>query len=309
MRVLLAGATGTIGTEMVPQLLHAGHEVLGITRSERGAARLAESGAIPINADMMDREGLLRAVRGQRLDAVVHQATAITGTPLFHRDLYATDRLRDEGTANLLAAARQSGATRFVTQSFFLGYGYRDHGTEPVTEDRPFAEPGQGRGYDVHMRSMRANEHQAFSTPGIEGIALRYGMFYGPEPSTRKLMDLARRRLLPVARPAGVVSLVHVHDAAAAAVAALERGRAGTPYNIADDEPVGFDDYVRALARAAGAPEPRTVPAWLLAATPYLKAMMTNTRIRLSSERARRELGWQPGYPTYREGLLTRARS
>ncbi|MFE3452574.1 NAD-dependent epimerase/dehydratase family protein [Nonomuraea sp. NPDC059194] len=305
MRVLLAGATGTLGTELVGQLLEAGHEVLGLTRSQRGAAKLGAGGARPVVADLMDHDALMAALDGHRADAVIHQATAITGMPMFHRDLYATDRLRDQGTAHLLKAARRVGARRFVTQSFFLGYGYRDHGTQPVTEDHPFAETGQGAGYDVHMRSMRANERQAFHTPGIEGIALRYGMFYGPEVSTWKLMDLARKRLLPAVRPTGVVSLIHIHDAASATVAALERGAPGRPYNIADDEPVAFDEYVGALARAAGAGRPMRLPGWTLRATPYLHAMMVGTRIRLSSERARRELGWAPAYPSYREGLPT----
>ncbi|MGV9309433.1 MULTISPECIES: NAD-dependent epimerase/dehydratase family protein [unclassified Nonomuraea] len=305
MRVLLAGATGTLGTALVAQLREAGHDVLGITRSARGATRLVAAGATPVVADLMDGDALLAAVGGLRADAVIHQATAITGMPMFHRNLHATDRLRDQGTAHLLRAARKVGAHRFVTQSFFLGYGYRDHGEEPVTEDRPFAEPGQGRGFDVHMRSMRANEEQTFSTPGIEGVALRYGMFYGPEVSTWTLMDMARKRLLPAVRPAGVVSLIHIGDAASAAVAALERGTAGRPYNIADDEPVAFDTYVGALAEVAGAAAPMRLPAWMLRATPYMHALMAGTRIRISSERAKRELGWTPAYPTYREGLPT----
>lgn len=302
MRVLLAGATGTLGTELVSQLLRAGHEVLGLTRTETGARRLTAAGVTPVVADLMDGDALLGAVRGHEADAVVHQATALTRMPLFHRDLHATDALRDRGTANLLRAAAAVGARRFVTQSFFLGYGYRDHGTGLVTEDRPFAPPGRGA-FEVHMRSMRANERQALTTPGIDGIALRYGLFYGPEVSTYRLMDLARRRLMPVVRPAGVVSLVHVHDAASAAVAALDRGRPGQAYNIADDEPVGFDTYVTALAAAAGAPPPPRVPAWPLAATPYLRALMVRTRIRLGCERAKRELGWAPAYPTLRDGL------
>ncbi|MEU4543127.1 NAD-dependent epimerase/dehydratase family protein [Nonomuraea dietziae] len=302
MNVLLAGATGTLGSVLVRHLLAAGHTVLGITRSGGGARRLAEAGAVPVVADMMDREALLAALDGRQADAVVHEATAITGLPLFHRALYATDALRDRGTAHLLEAAKLVGAHRFVTQSFFLGYGYRDHGEAPVTEERPFAEPGQGA-FDPHMRSMRANEEQVFGTPGIEGISLRYGMFYGPEASTRKLMDMTRKRMLPAPEPAGTVSLIHIEDAASATVAALERGVAGRPYNVADDHPVRFDDYVRALAAAAGAPAPLRLPSALLRPMPYMYVLMVGTRIRLSSERAKRELGWAPAYPSYREGL------
>ncbi|WP_431895317.1 NAD-dependent epimerase/dehydratase family protein [Nonomuraea sp. bgisy101] len=303
MRVLLAGATGTVGSALVPLLRQAGHEVLGLTRSERGAARLSAEGAEPVRADMMDAGGLLAALEGHTADAVIHQATAITGPPLFHRDLYATDALRERGTANLLRAAALLGARRFVTQSFFLGYGYRDHGSLPLTEDRPFACPTGHRAFDRHMRSMRANEEQAFGTPGIEGVALRYGMFYGPEPSTLKLAALTRRRALPVPRPSGTVALVHIHDAAAAAVAALDRGRPGQAYNIVDDQPVTFADYVGAVAAAVGAPSPLTVPARLLAALPYLYALMVSTRIRLSNDKAKRELGWHPAFPSHHEGL------
>ncbi|MFI7618561.1 NAD-dependent epimerase/dehydratase family protein [Nonomuraea terrae] len=295
MRVLLAGATGVVGTELVARLLAAGHEVLALTRSP---GRLA--GVTPVVADLTDRDAVLAAVEGHEADAVVHQATAISGVPLFHRHLYATDALREHGTATLVEAARRMGARRFVTQSFFLGYGYHDHGPDPVTEDHPFARPGTGP-FEVHMRAMRRNERLALETPGIEGVALRYGMFYGPEPATRRLMHLARRRLLPVFRPSGLITPVHVHDAASAAVAALERGQGA--YNIAGDEAVSFGVYVRALARAAGAPEPYTVPSWPLRAAPYAYAMLVRTRIRLSTEKAERELGWTPAYPTLRDGI------
>ncbi|GAA2127112.1 NAD-dependent epimerase/dehydratase family protein [Glycomyces algeriensis] len=300
MKVLVAGATGAIGTALVTQLHAAGHDVLGLTRSTAGAERLAANGIQPVLADLMDADALLRALDGVRTDAVVHQATAITGTPLFHRSLYATDDLREHGTANLLRAAAETGARRVVTQSFFLGYGYRDHGAEPVTEDRPFAEPTGHRGIDRHMRAMRANEEQVL---GRGGIALRYGMFYGPEPATRKLFALARRRRLPAIRGAGTIAPIHLHDAASAVVAALERGRAGQAYNIADDEPVDFDDYLRTIARVAGAPTPRTLPTAALRALPYLHSLMVDTRIRLSNAKAKRELAWAPAIPSIREGL------
>ncbi|WP_067177685.1 NAD-dependent epimerase/dehydratase family protein [Microtetraspora niveoalba] len=305
MRVLLAGATGTIGSALVPLLLAAGHEVLGLTRSDRGAGRLAAAGAEPVRVGIMDAGELLAALDGREADAVIHQATSITGMPMFHRSLYATDALRDQGTANLLRAAALVGARHFVTQSFYLGYGYRDHGTEPVTEDRPFATLTGHRGMDVHMRSLRANEEQVLGTPGVDGVALRYGMFYGPEPMTRQLADKTRRGLLPVPRPSGVTSPIHIHDAATAAVAALERGRPGQAYNICDDEPVEFADYLSVLAASVGAAPPRAVPAWVLSAVPYMKAFMVDSRIRLSNAKAKRELGWQPVYPSIHEGFGT----
>ncbi|MEV4127326.1 NAD-dependent epimerase/dehydratase family protein [Nocardia sp. NPDC049707] len=302
MKILLAGATGTLGSELVSQLIDAGHTVIGLCRTETGARRLAAGGAEPVLADIMDERGLLTALEGRAADAVIHEATALTQTPTAHRHLYATNALRDMGTTHLLRAAETVGAHRFITQSFFLGYGYRDHGDDPVTEDAPFGVPA-GDSFDRHLRSMLSNENQVLSAPGMDGIALRYGLFYGPEVSTYTLADMARKRRLPVSRPAGVTSPIHIVDAAAATVAALERGRGGEPYNIADDHPVGFDEYVRAIARAAGAPEPRRIPSWLLRATPYMHALMVRTRIRLSNEKAKRELNWSPRFPSCHEGL------
>lgn len=303
MRVVLAGATGAIGRSLVPQLLAAGHGVVGLTRSEKGAAQLRAAGADAVHADILDEEALLSSLTGHSADAVVHQATAIDGVPMRHRDLYATDALRDEGTRNLLRAAEVVGAYRFVTQSFFLGYGYRDHGDGLLTEEHAFAEPTGHRGFDRHMDSMRNNERHVLESDGIDGVALRYGMFYGPEPATRRLATLAARRALPMPSPSGITSLVNIHDAASAAVAALDRGNGGQAYNIVDDHPVGFADYVAAIADRAEAPAPMTVPGWLLKPLPYMYALMVATRIRLSNAKAKRELGWAPRYPSYRDGL------
>lgn len=294
MRILLAGATGTLSTTLVPRLLAAGHAVVGLTRG-----RPAPAGVERVVADIMDGDGLLAALDGVRADAVIHQATAITRLPARHRDLYPTDALRDVGTRNLLRAAVLVGATRFVTQSFFLGYGWRDHGPAPVSEERPFGE-ATGGPFDVHLRSLRSNEDQV---RGAGGIALRYGMFYGPEPATRRMMAQARRRLLPVPRPSATLHPIHIADAAAATVAALERGGAGEAYNVADDCPVDMADFLDAVAAVAGAPRPRRIPGWLLRTTPYLHALLVGTHIRLDTSKARRELGWAPTYPSYREGL------
>ncbi|WP_183657109.1 NAD-dependent epimerase/dehydratase family protein [Prauserella isguenensis] len=303
MRTVLAGATGAIGRHLVPQLLAAGHSVVGLTRCAHGATQLAAAGAEAVRTDVLDGEGLLRALAGRRADAVIHQATAIEGVPLRHRDLHATDRLRDRGTTNLLRAAELVGAHRFLTQSFFLGYGYRDHGDASITEDTAFAEPTGHRAFDRHMDSMRSNEHQALNTAGIDGIALRYGMFYGPEPATRRLATLVARRRLPVPHPSGTTSLIHIHDAASATVAALERGHAGEAYNIVDDQPVDFGAYVAAIADHVHAPAPPTIPGWLLTPVPYMHALMVATRISLSNAKAKRELDWTPHYPSYRDGL------
>lgn len=299
MRVLLAGASGAIGRLLVPRLRAAGHQVLALTRQPGGALGLRAAGATPIIADLLKLDGLLRAVDGQSADAVIHQATAISGIPLRHRDLAATDILRDIGTRHLLRVSRELGADRFVTQSFFLGYGWRDHGSEPVREDQPFGV-ADGGPFDDHLRSLRSNEDQVL---GAGGVALRYGMFYGPDPMTRKLVRMASRRLLPAPTPPATVHPIHVDDAAAAAVAALRSGRRGQAYNIADEHPVRMDTFVDALASAAGAPRPIRVPSGLLRPMPYLHALMARVGVRLDTQRATDELGWQPIYRDCWAGL------
>lgn len=274
----------------------------GLARKREGADRLRVAGVEPVFGDVMDAAGLRGALHGRSADAVIHQATAITKTPTFHRDLDRTDALRDEGTRNLLRAARELGATRFVTQSFFLGYGWRDHGEVFLSEEHPFGELGQGA-FDRHLRSLTSNEDQVLGADGIEGIALRYGLFYGPEPSTRSMMDRARRRRLPVPSPSATVTPIHIEDVATATVAALDHGRPAQAYNIVDDRPVTMAEFISGLAAAAGAPAPRRVPGWLLRATPYLYALVVSTRIHLDNGKAKRELGWSPAYPTIWDGF------
>ncbi len=303
MKVLLAGATGAIGVPLVRRLTMAGHEVVGITRTDAGAAMLWDLGASIVIADALDREGLLRALRDTRADAVVHQLTALKRMPLRHRDLEVTNRLRVEGTANLLAAAGQVGARRFVTQSFFGGYGFHD-GSTVLTEQDVFAPPG-GK-FDPAWQAMRSSERQVLEAPGIEGIALRYGGFYGPD-SISTMLDSLRKRQLPVPRGGGAyASLIYIEDAAAATVAALERSAPGEIYNIVDDEPVRWGVLVNTLADAFGVPRPRRLPGALLRlAAPFLGTVMTRQSLRLSNAKAKAQLGWRPTVPTYREGIET----
>jgi nucleoside-diphosphate-sugar epimerase len=298
MKVLLAGASGAIGIPLTRQLLAHDHQVLGLTRHEAGAGRLAALGARPVVADALDRDGLLRAVDGLSADAVIHELTALRRPPLRHRRMALTNRLRTEGTANLLAAAEALGARRFLTQSIILGYGYYDHGTRVLTEHDPFGNPAGNR-TDPHVAAMRSTEQQAFTAP--EGIALRYGLLYGGD-AERLRPQFARRRL-PVAE-GGVLGWVHHEDAAAATVAALERGRAGQAYNVVDDLPASWQEVFTAMAAALGAPPPRRVPGWLLRlGAPLLAAFLVDTSMRVSNAKAKRELGWQPRFPSYREGV------
>jgi nucleoside-diphosphate-sugar epimerase len=301
MRVLLAGASGAVGTPLTRQLIAAGHQVVGITRSQANAERLRNAGAEAVVADVMDRENLLAAVRDVRADAVMHQLTAL-GTTKIREAMQGTNALRTTGTAHLLAAARAVGAHRFLTQSIVFGYGYRDHGPHLITEDDPFAEPVSGPLAAV-MAAIGSTEEQVFSADEMEGIALRYGAFYGQDSFNRMLRNLVRKRRLPVpSSGGGFATLIYLEDAAAATVAALEKGRAGQAYNIVDDEPVRWADYLDALAVELGARRPWRVPTWMLRPIPYLHTLMT-TSMRVSNAKARRELGWTPAVPTYRQGI------
>jgi nucleoside-diphosphate-sugar epimerase len=302
MKVLLAGATGTLGVPLVRALIAGGHEVIGISRTPAMRDNLLTLGAESLIADVMDRAVLLEAVAGLEADAVIHQMTALKKIPTRHRDMAQTDALRGVGTANLLAAARLVDAHRFVTQSFFMGYGYGDWGDRVLTEEDPFAPPGRGA-FERHLAAMRSTERQVFTAEGIEGIALRYGSLYGPGGGTEQMIEMLRRRRLPVPRGGGgITSLVYVEDAVTATVAALERGRPGEAYNVADDEPVSWGKFFGAVAKAFGAPQPREVLRWVFRFMPYARAMMLGDH-RLSNAKVKRELLWTPTAPTYREGI------
>jgi nucleoside-diphosphate-sugar epimerase len=294
MRVLLAGATGAIGAPLTKALVASGHEVVALTRRHGGAP----AGTFEVVGDALDHDGLLAAVRGVEVDAVVHQLTALKKSPVRHKDMEATNRLRVEGTANLLAAARATGARRFVTQSMIFGYGYGDLGPHPRTEADVFGRGGYGR-FDAHIAAMRSNEQQVHTAEGIDGIALRYGIFYGAEGDHN--IELIRQGKLPVPK-GGIMSFVHVEDAAAATVAALERGRGGEAYNVVDDEPASWRDYFRTAAAHLGAPDPRSVPGWVLRPIPLMHSILTGT-YRIANAKARAELGWTPAKPTFREGI------
>jgi nucleoside-diphosphate-sugar epimerase len=301
MRVLVAGAGGAIGIPLTRDLVRAGHDVIGLTAHPSEA--VTALGATSVVADALDRDALMRAVDGIRADAVVHELTALKRPPLHHRDMTMTDRLRSDGTANLLAVAESIGARRFVTQSMILGYGYYDHGDTFVTEDAPFGRLVGDRS-DPHVAAMRAAEEQTFTAP--EGIALRYGGFYGGDVANMRA--LLQHRRVPIVS-GGVLGWVHHDDAAAATVAALERGQPGTAYNVVDDEPATWADVFTAMAAALAAPRPRRVPRALLRiVAPFIATSVVDTSMRVSNAKARRELKWTPRFPTYREGVEFMAR-
>lgn len=302
MKVLFAGATGTLGVPLVRRLTAAGHEVIGIVRTEAGAGMLWDLGASSVIADALDRDALLRALDGKQADAVMHQLTALKKPPMRHKDLETTNRLRVQGTTNLLAAADLVGARRFVTQSFFGGYGFND-GSRLLTEQDEFAPAGGGK-FDAIWQAVRSAEQQVLQAPGLEGVALRYGGFYGPA-SVAPMLDALRKRQLPVPPDGGAyASFIYIDDAATATVAALERSKPDQVFNIVDDEPARWGDMVGALAAAFGLPKPVRLPgAVIRLMAPVVGGMMTRQSLRLSNAKAKAELGWRPLVPTYREGI------
>lgn len=296
MRVLVAGATGAIGRPLVAALHTAGYEVLALTRGSDAQV----PGARSVVADVLDRDQLLRAVNGLSADVVVHQLTALSKPPARYKDVELTNTLRTTGTTHLLEVARALGARRFVTQSMVPGYGYVDHGTQPLTEDDPF---GQARGMktDPAVAAMRSTEQQAFQAEGIDGIALRYGAFYGLSASDT-FVKVLRAGKLPVPRDGGAtMAWIHLSDAVAATVAAIENGVGGQAYNIVDDTPATWGEVFTEHAEAR---KPRTLPNWVIRlAAPYFAKLMLDTSMRVSNAKAKAELGWTPAFPGFRDGV------
>lgn len=300
MKVLVAGATGALGDPLLRTLRESGHEVVGIARNEKGAEVVRNRGGMPVVADVMDRTALLRAVDDIHADAVLHELTALKKLPTKFADLKQTDQLRIQGSTNLLEAARAVGATRFLTQSIIFGYGYTDLGA--VDENTPFGRLA-GDATDGPIRALASAEQQAFEAAGIEGIALRYGLLYGADAATMAAM-LNRRRMPIATRWNGTLGLIHHEDAASATVAALERGVGGRAYNIVDDTPVSWREYIETIARAHDTKPPVALPSWLLRiAAPYAGQLMTRINMQVSNQRARQELGWEPRYRNVAEGL------
>lgn len=302
MRVFVTGATGALGRHLVPMLVAAGHDVTATTTTPAKAAGLRAAGAAPVVLDGLDREAVVAAVGAAAPEVVVHQMTALAHMRNLRnpdRVFAATNALRTRGTDHLLAAAAQAGTRRFVAQSHNFVYA---HAGGPVKgEDDPLAS----RPVPSWARSLAALRHveQAVPAAAPEGLVLRYGSFYGPGAS-EVLVDAVRKRQLPViGGGTGVWSFVQIADAAAATLAAVERGAPGA-YNVVDDEPAPVAEWLPYLAAVAGAKPPRRMPAWLgrLLAGEYVVAQMTTAR-GASNAKARRALGWEPRYASWREGF------
>ena len=309
MKVFVAGATGALGQPLVRQLVARGHEVTGMTRSESKQDLLRELGARPVVADALDPDSVARAVAEAEPDVIVHQLTAISdfNPRRMERDFALTNQLRTEGTDHLLAAGRAVGVKRFVVQSF-APWPYARTGGPVKSEDDPLdtTPPAQVR---TTLEAIKYLERAVTSADWTEGIALRYGGFYGPgtsiglEPPGEQI-ELIRQRKFPIAgKGTGVWSFIHIEDAASATVEAVEHGRRGI-YNVVDDEPAPVSEWLPELAKAVGAKPPRRVPLWVarLAGGDVAAIMMRDLRGQ-SNTKAKRELGWQPRYASWREGF------
>jgi nucleoside-diphosphate-sugar epimerase len=300
MRVFVAGASGAIGSRLVPQLVARGHDVVGSSRSPAKSDRLAALGAEPIVLDLLDPGAVQQAVTAVRPEAIVHQATALSGlTDLKNPDkaFAQTNRLRTEGTDALLAVARSVGVRRFVAQSF-TSWPYARVGGPVKTEEDPL-DPTP---VPTMRETLDAIRHQEQTVVGAGGIALRYGGFYGSQDDAQ--LEAVRRRRFPIVGDGGGVwSFVHLDDAAAATVLALEEGSTGI-YNVVDDEPAPVSEWLPVLAESIGAKPPRHVPRWLarLLAGDAGVALMTEIR-GASNAKAKRELGWTLRYPSWRQGF------
>ena len=300
MRVFVAGASGAIGSRLVPQLIDHGHDVLGTATSEPGVERVRSAGVEAVRLDLLDPAAVRRTVLEAQPDAVVHQATALANVSFsrnLDRTFTQTNRLRTEGTNALLTAAREAGVDRFVAQSF-ASARYRRVGGWVKTEDEPL-DPDPIPSTRESNAAMRYLEE---AVTGAGGIVLRYGVFYGADNDG--LIRPVRKRQFPIVGDgAGVSSWIHLDDAAAGTVLALEHGEPGI-YNIVDDDPAPVREWLPVLADALGAPPPRRVPVWFARLFAGSAAVMMGTESRgASNAKAKRELGLTLRHPTWRDGF------
>jgi nucleoside-diphosphate-sugar epimerase len=303
MKVFVAGATGAIGTQLVPRLVAAGHEVHAMTRSESKTSSLKRLGAAPVVADALAADEVAEAVALAKPDAIVHELTSIGPLDVRHfdRSFATTNRLRTAGTDHLLSAAQAVGVKRFVAQSYFAMYART--GSRLKSEDDPF-DQAPAREMRETVAAIRHVEAAVLGATWTTGIVLRYGAFYGPGTNMAPDGDqseLVRKHKYPIIGDgAGVWSFIHVADAADATVAALERGNAGI-YNIADDDPARMSQWLPSFAESLGAKKPARVPRVLGRLLAGETAVMMETELRvISNAKAKRELDWQPAHPTWR---------
>jgi nucleoside-diphosphate-sugar epimerase len=309
MKVFVAGATGAVGKQLVPLLVANGHEVVGMTRTDAKADQLRSVGARPVVADALDADDVGRAVGEAEPDVIVHQLTAIPpkiNMRRFESEFALTNRLRTEGTDHLLSAGRAAGVKRFVAQSnatLYARTGGPIKSEDAPIEDDPPAQMREGLAALRHVEAAVTGAHWT------EGVVLRYGWFYGPgtsialDPLGSQVEAIRKRQLPIVGGGTAIWSFIHIKDAATATAAAVEGGPAGI-YNVVDDEPAPVSEWAPVLAAAVGAKRPLRVPRWLgrLAAGEWATVAMTELR-GAANDKAKRELGWQLRYPSWRQGF------
>jgi nucleoside-diphosphate-sugar epimerase len=308
MKVFVAGATGAIGKQLVPRLVAAGHEVHGMTRSESKQEVLFELGAVPVVADALDGDQVAAAVARAKPDVIVHELTAIGAldTRHFDRDFALTNRLRKEGTDHLLSAGRDVGVKRFVAQSV-AAYGMYGRSGAPVKSEDEVLEAKPVPEMRETLAAVQYLEDVVLAAEWTQGIVLRYGAFYGPGTSLApgaEQFELIRNRKFPlVGDGRGMWSFIHVEDAADATLAAIQRGSRGV-YNVVDDDPAPVAEWLPVLAEKLGAKKPAHVPRFVgrLFAGRAGVAMMTEIR-GASNAKAKRDLGWKPAHPSWRDGF------
>jgi nucleoside-diphosphate-sugar epimerase len=315
MKIFIAGATGVLGRALIPRLVARDHEVVGMTRSASKQDLLRDLGARPVIADALDPDAVTQAVASAEPEVIVHQLTALSGK-LSARDMRhpdrspmatMTNRLRTEGTDHLLAAGRAVGARRFVAQSF-TAFRWAHTGGPVLTEADPL-DSNPPAALRTALVGIVHVERAVTAIEWGEGLVLRYGGFYGPgtaislAPDAQMAAPVRKRRFPIIGDGGGIWSHVHIDDAAAATVAAIDHGQPGI-YNIVDDEPASVREWLPALASALDAKPPRRVPRWLgrLAAGEAATLMMTESR-GASNAKAKRELGWTPRYASWRQGF------
>jgi nucleoside-diphosphate-sugar epimerase len=313
MRIFVAGATGAVGRPLVAALIAAGHSVVGLTRTAAKAKVIRRMGAEPVVGDGLDAASVRAAIGSAGADVIIHEMTDLSGaTDLRHFDraFAHTNELRTLGTDFLLAAAREVGVKRFIAQSY-CGWTFARSGSAVKTEeDELDADPPQE--LRRSWEAIRYLEQSVTASSKPEGIVLRYGAFYGPDTGVlgRAMVDQIRHRRVPlIGSGDGWWSFIHVDDAAAATVRAVERGKAGNIYNIVDDEPARVGDWLPALAQMLGAKPPFHMPAWLgrFLAGQHMVSMMTQVRAG-SNAKAKSELDWRPAHPSWRKGFAEIAR-
>ena len=305
MKILVAGATGALGRQLVPRLVAAGHTVTGMTRTPSKQEALRAMGATPLVADALDAEQVAQAIAEARPEVIVHQLTALPGAldvRHWDRDFALTNRLRTEGTDHLLSAARAVGVRKFVAQSY-AGWPSARTGGLVKTEDDPL-DPAPPRGMKQSFEAIVHLERAVVGADWTEGVVLRYGGFYGPGTNMGRggeMVDMVRKRRFPlIGQAGGVWSFVHIEDAAEATVIAVERATRGI-YNIVDDEPAAVAEWLPTVARVVGAPAPPKLPRFVARVLAGQAAVSLVTESRgASNDKARRVLGWEPTHPTWR---------